>query len=439
VVDNQIDTLTKAFQGLTVSCARCHDHKIDPIPTEDYYALYGILNSSRPVTRTLNLKGPSREARDTLVQLKGQIRKELAAAWLKETSSLGRQLAAALAWRQDSKEGALAAVDLDPLRVNLWLKLLDRKKVDLEDPLFPIAQMAASKNWSETWTNLVTQYEKEIAQRELYNREKFVRIGNFAKELPSGWSADGLGLRGGPSSSGEFGVATEGYQAVAGIFPSGLFTNLVSDRMNGVLRSPLLPKDKKFLSLKVLGGKIGAQRTIVDDCVIGEEHRILESPTLTWITIPTKSDQQLPVYVELNTKSDNPRLPERPGKFKNVTDADLVSRRSYFGVTRAYLHDEKVTPKAELRHMERFMGSAPPEEPGALAQHFQDAVQDVLRAWREDRASDNDTVWLDWLLREQVISNSRKPDARLARADRSISRRRGGTRAAGSHLQHGRF
>ena len=64
VVDNQIDTLTKAFQGVTVSCARCHDHKIDPIPTEDYYALYGVLNSSRPVTRTIDLSGPDEATRE---------------------------------------------------------------------------------------------------------------------------------------------------------------------------------------------------------------------------------------------------------------------------------------------------------------------------------------------------------------------------------------
>ena len=407
VVDNQIDTLTKAFQGLTVSCARCHDHKIDPIPTEDYYALYGILNSSRPVTRTLNLQGPSAETRSRLVQLKGQIRKELAGAWLKETSLLSRQLAAALAWHEDAKDAAYAAADMDALRVNLWLKLLDRKKVELDDPLFPIAQMADSKNRSDTWTGLVKQYEKEIAERDLYNREKFIRIGDFGKGLPAGWSADGLGLRAGPSSSGDFAVAAEGYQALAGIFPSGLFTNLISDRMNGVLRSPLLPKNKRFISLQVLGGEVGAQRTIVDHCVIGEEHRILDSAELKWLTIPTKSDQQLPIYVELDTKSDNPRLPERPGKFKNVTDADLVSPRSYFGVTRAYLHDERLTPKADLRHMQRLMGSTPQEESIALAQHFQNAVQDVLRAWREDRASDEDIVWLDWLLREQVISNSR--------------------------------
>ncbi|MFN9459883.1 MAG: DUF1549 domain-containing protein, partial [Acidobacteriota bacterium] len=79
VVDNQIDTLTRAFQGATVSCARCHDHKIDPIPTEDYYSLYGILNSSRQVARTLEV-GAAPPA--GVAELKLAIRQELATAWL---------------------------------------------------------------------------------------------------------------------------------------------------------------------------------------------------------------------------------------------------------------------------------------------------------------------------------------------------------------------
>jgi hypothetical protein len=44
--DNRIDVLTKTFQGLTVGCARCHDHKFDAISTRDYYALFGFLESS---------------------------------------------------------------------------------------------------------------------------------------------------------------------------------------------------------------------------------------------------------------------------------------------------------------------------------------------------------------------------------------------------------
>ncbi len=45
--DSKIDVLGKAFLGLTVACARCHDHKFDPISTKDYYALGGILDSTR--------------------------------------------------------------------------------------------------------------------------------------------------------------------------------------------------------------------------------------------------------------------------------------------------------------------------------------------------------------------------------------------------------
>jgi hypothetical protein len=45
-VDDQIDAVSRAALGLTVSCARCHDHKFDPIPTADYYALAGIFTST---------------------------------------------------------------------------------------------------------------------------------------------------------------------------------------------------------------------------------------------------------------------------------------------------------------------------------------------------------------------------------------------------------
>lgn len=47
VVDEQIHTVGQAFLGLTLGCARCHDHKFDPIPTRDYYALAGIFQSTR--------------------------------------------------------------------------------------------------------------------------------------------------------------------------------------------------------------------------------------------------------------------------------------------------------------------------------------------------------------------------------------------------------
>ncbi len=47
IIDDRIDVICRGTMGLTVACARCHDHKFDPIPTEDYYSLYGILDSSQ--------------------------------------------------------------------------------------------------------------------------------------------------------------------------------------------------------------------------------------------------------------------------------------------------------------------------------------------------------------------------------------------------------
>ena len=53
VIDEQIEATTRAFLGLTVACARCHDHKMDPIPQRDYYALSGIFRSTQTCSGTL--------------------------------------------------------------------------------------------------------------------------------------------------------------------------------------------------------------------------------------------------------------------------------------------------------------------------------------------------------------------------------------------------
>jgi cytochrome c553 len=45
IIDDRIDVVTRGTMGLTVACARCHDHKYDPIPTADYYSLYGVFQN----------------------------------------------------------------------------------------------------------------------------------------------------------------------------------------------------------------------------------------------------------------------------------------------------------------------------------------------------------------------------------------------------------
>lgn len=79
IIDEQIDTIGRAFLGLTVGCARCHDHKFDPFTSEDYYALAGVLGSTQLQDRSLRSKQtPVLEAQlDQLANEQADLRKSV--------------------------------------------------------------------------------------------------------------------------------------------------------------------------------------------------------------------------------------------------------------------------------------------------------------------------------------------------------------------------
>ena len=61
--EDRVDTVARTFLGLTVACARCHDHKLEAIPTSDYYALAGVFASTRMVNKTAEGKVEKKDAR----------------------------------------------------------------------------------------------------------------------------------------------------------------------------------------------------------------------------------------------------------------------------------------------------------------------------------------------------------------------------------------
>ncbi len=79
--DNRIDTATKAFLGLTVACARCHDHKFDAISTKDYYALYGVVEGSAYRQARFDGWEANRKAAAELAKLRAETDKKLGAAF----------------------------------------------------------------------------------------------------------------------------------------------------------------------------------------------------------------------------------------------------------------------------------------------------------------------------------------------------------------------
>jgi hypothetical protein len=124
IVENQIDTLSKAFQGLTVACARCHDHKFDAISTADYYALFGVLASSRPSQVILDSPEVRNHGVMEMTSIKEQLRSQLLALWKDDIS---HETAALQTWLQTGASSK-------PAKTTFWGRVLLREKVDRADP-----------------------------------------------------------------------------------------------------------------------------------------------------------------------------------------------------------------------------------------------------------------------------------------------------------------
>ncbi len=76
IIDDRIDVVTRGLMGLTVQCARCHDHKFDPLPSEDYYSLYGVFaGTTEPAELPIiGESAPGPEADDYVKQRKARER-----------------------------------------------------------------------------------------------------------------------------------------------------------------------------------------------------------------------------------------------------------------------------------------------------------------------------------------------------------------------------
>ncbi|HYI92757.1 MAG TPA: PSD1 and planctomycete cytochrome C domain-containing protein, partial [Bryobacteraceae bacterium] len=148
VVDEQIDTTTKTFLGLTVACARCHDHKFDPIPTKDYYGLASIFasttsfrNQGRPGSISYMHYTPLDDAEYNRYQshrwraLSKQIEMEdaLSEDSNRENSLARQKISGALiaAWevrnQQKTLEKASAAHSVEYSFIERWLKWIDSR------------------------------------------------------------------------------------------------------------------------------------------------------------------------------------------------------------------------------------------------------------------------------------------------------------------------
>ncbi len=428
LADNQIDTLGKAFQATTVACARCHDHKLDAVSMKDYYALLGILRSSRPVSHTIDLAEVNAQPLRRLRELKSAVRQELGAVWLREAREVGRYLLAAQAKQVNRADAPELAKGLDPKRLDAWLLALKVEKAPQEDPLSPWRSLSSIEPaaFSAEWQKRAERWTKEERDAAEFNQKHFVNYLAAQGGSSAAWQVGGIGLRDGPTRGGDFVLGHEGDTLLKAILPAGYYTHTLSAKLNGTLRSAPLPRGTKKISFQVMGQRSSAVRIVSNNCQLNyHNYRALTSDALHWVTFTLPEDgESLRVYAELMTMFDNPKFPDQLSalggdkeNYKLPWEKAAANPRSFFGVTQVVFHDGAELPKPELGHLRMLFapaqGTDAPRSTDELARRYSVAAETAVLNWSADRATPEDVRWLDTLLRRELLGNSVRLTPRL--------------------------
>ena len=361
--DDQINVFSKTFLAQTVSCARCHDHKFDAISQADYYALFGILGSSRPAMLDVNTVEIQQRNKGDLVELKAEIRTALAEAWS--------------TWQLSSGELPEQAKSLDhPLHL-LW---------DVDQ------RMDAGLGFEAAWE--AASAGAQNAEPSLEYERRWNLASASAREVGE-WFPSGNGLAGGVSPAGEFALAPAGEQVLSGIYPAGVYTHLLSSRHRGVLQSAQFSLEGEYeLWFRVVGGGGAKLRYAVHNYPrSGTVFPITEikNDTWSWLRLDLSYWDGDRVHLELYTGKDAPI---------EVGGSD----RSWFGVREVRLRKKGAGRPADPMVLGQVFEEVP-QSRAELAGRIAQRIDGAIESWKRSAATDSQALLLDACLRGGLLAN----------------------------------
>jgi mono/diheme cytochrome c family protein len=369
-VDDQVNAFTKAFLGLTVSCARCHDHKFDAVSQRDYYALFGILASCRPGRTVVDLPDRQLEHHQALAQRKDQIRVAIASDWRAGLESLPARLLdvqadAQRAHQADSLLGPLARVD--------GAKAGDEIAAGWQHWL-------AGSPAAEPGEALIAGWD--LAQADALGE----------------WYRHGIGLPPQPSPAGEFAIAASGLTALTGIYPQGVYTHAISAKHPARLTSPdfTIAADSE-LWIHTLGDGGASVRYVIQDYPrSGTVYPVsVLKPAWGWQRFDLSYWQGDSAHVELTTGKDAPLL-------------DGGEDRSWFGVREVRLVSKGApAPRGRPEFLAALAEATlePPCGMEAMANIYVAAITSAIDAWQSASASNAQADLLNACLQAGLLPN----------------------------------
>jgi Protein of unknown function (DUF1553)/Protein of unknown function (DUF1549)/Planctomycete cytochrome C len=254
VIDNQIDVLGKTFLGLTISCARCHDHKFDAITTKDYYALSGYMQSSRKQYAFID----SPEKTDSVIHQLNQLKNIYSHGiqteiihWLQnELQNLDERLLTSISNTPASKQPG-----------DFWNQEI-KKSAQKPQGLFYLWNRLKNSPAPEKYLEEKNKILSDLNISQTDNVKSSVVFDTFDQPFNKNWFVHGLAFGSGPTQDLNVIFSNEkknpiaiGQLASPGIAHSGL----VSRKLKGVIQSKTFTITEPYIYYRVL--KLGGIKT----------------------------------------------------------------------------------------------------------------------------------------------------------------------------------
>ena len=369
--DNQIDVLTKATMGMTLSCSRCHNHKFDPLSQEDFYKFYGIMVSSRP--GIVNVDSPELQKlhRKALRELKSGIREGLARHWTKQIDHAMEKLQA-----KDHKSFSKSSFS-EGHPLSAWVRMGGKKPNAL----------------SQEWAAHQRQYEERKKKRQRLIADATYYADLRDQKTYDKWFKNGTGLSDEVAPAGSFAIAAEGPSVLTGIYPRGIYTHLISEKDNATLGSPFHLSKGKSAMIRGVGAN-SSGRIVIRSYPLS--HGGLHPATQMKGDFEWHNQRKYlywngeQIYFQFNTGPDHTFRPKRG--------------RSWFGATEVYAGEEPMVDAGNP--VFTLPGNLPKvKDTPSLLSFYQTGLRNALVNWQMGTLSDTEALLIEGFRKEGLLSD----------------------------------
>jgi hypothetical protein len=384
--DNMIDVFGKAFLGLTVACARCHDHKFDPIPQADYYALAGYLQSSRYERVFLDLPetfaGPIQEIRSLRDQANKLARTQSAKVL---TARLAKLPGALLSLREGKA----------PAEVSRAWQASDVNRPD--HPFYPWTRLMSAKD-DKAFAAAREQLRAEVSRKP--DRAGDIVFADFQPENYARWYRSGFAFADRPSGVNDLSLAPEKPVPATWVRgPHAADSGATSNRLQGAIRSPSFTIERNSILYRVAGK--GARFNLIIDGFEQIRDPIYGGLTFTvdhgdgyrWHSQNVSMWKGLRAYIEV------------------LDDGD-----GFAALDRVVFSDHGAPPPEIHPAFAELLADDSASSPEKFANRLASFFREVVVAWQADKLAPERVAILNGLLQTTLLAalgNDESPDKEL--------------------------